>query len=150
MTPAWWEHLTARRSSPATCATSASPTPSSSITSGSRNSIPDEKWNELPRLGKAFYQRFFRRQFEMNDHRAIIVGVCVATPTFQSNPVVYTTYGRAKTFAPQERKILSYILAKAVPGVSPETVAIADQDPDRPGSHRAATVSCEDDDLSIT
>ena len=48
----------------------------------------------------------------MNDHRAIIVGVCVATPTFQSNPVVYTTYARAKSFAPQERKILSYVLAK--------------------------------------
>ena len=59
----------------------------------------------------------------MNDHRAIIVGVCEATPTFQSNPVVYTTYTRAKNFAPQERKILSYILAKTEPGVSPEVVA---------------------------
>jgi putative ABC transport system permease protein len=84
---------------------------------------PDENWDELPKLGNAFYQRFLRRQFEMNDHRAIVVGVCVATPTFQSNPVVYTTYARAKSFAPQERKILSYVLAKAVPGVSPETVA---------------------------
>ena len=84
---------------------------------------PKEKWNELPRLGNAFYQRFLRRQFEMNDHRAIIVGVCVATPTFQSNPVVYTTYARAKSFAPQERKILSYVLAKAVPGVPPQIVA---------------------------
>ncbi len=59
----------------------------------------------------------------MNDHRAIIVGICVATPTFQSNPVVYTTYARAKSFAPQERKILSYVLAKASPGIAPETVA---------------------------
>ena len=73
----------------------------------------------MPKLGNAFYQRFIRRQFEMNDHRAIIVGVCVATPTFQSNPVVYTTYARAKTFAPQERKILSYVLAKAAPGFRP-------------------------------
>jgi putative ABC transport system permease protein len=59
----------------------------------------------------------------MNDHRAIIVGVCEATRTFQSNPVVYTTYSRAKTFAPQERKILSYILAKTEPGLLPEDVA---------------------------
>ena len=29
-------------------------------------------------------------EIEMNDHRAIIVGVCEATRTFQSNPVVYT------------------------------------------------------------
>ena len=84
---------------------------------------PKENWDELPKLGNAFYQRFIRRQFEMNDHRAIIVGVCVATPTFQSNPVVYTTYARAKSFAPQERKILSYVLAKAVPGMSPDAVA---------------------------
>jgi putative ABC transport system permease protein len=84
---------------------------------------PNEKWDELPKLGNVFYQRFLRRQFEMNDHRAIIVGVCVATPTFQSNPVVYTTYARAKSFAPQERKILSYVLAKAAPGVSPAAVA---------------------------
>ena len=52
----------------------------------------------------------------MNDHRAVIVGVCEATRTFQSNPVVYTTYTRAKNFAPQERKILSYVLAKTDPG----------------------------------
>ena len=84
---------------------------------------PKENWSELPKLGKAFYRRFLRRQFEMNDHRALIVGVCVATPTFQSNPVVYTTYSRAKSFAPQERKILSYVLAKAVPGVAPKVVA---------------------------
>ena len=59
----------------------------------------------------------------MNDHRAVIVGVCEATRTFQTNPVVYTTYTRAKNFAPQERKILSFILAKTEPGVPPEVVA---------------------------
>ena len=61
----------------------------------------------------------------MNDHRAIIVGVCEATRTFQSNPVVYTTYSRAKLFAPQERKILSYVLAKTEPGKKPEDIAEA-------------------------
>jgi ABC-type antimicrobial peptide transport system permease subunit len=59
----------------------------------------------------------------MNDRRAVIVGVCEATRTFQSNPVIYTTYSRAKTYAPQERKILSYILAKTEPGMAPEVVA---------------------------
>ncbi len=61
----------------------------------------------------------------MNDHRAIIVGVCEATRTFQSNPVVYTTYSRAKRFAPQERKVLSYILAKTEEDHSPAEVAAA-------------------------
>ena len=37
--------------------------------------------------------------------------------------MVYTTYTRAKNFAPQERKILSYILAKTEAGLTPETVA---------------------------
>ena len=37
----------------------------------------------------------------MNDHRAVIVGVCEATRTFQSNPVVYTTYSRAKSSPPR-------------------------------------------------
>jgi putative ABC transport system permease protein len=84
---------------------------------------PDENWGDLKRLGKGFYRRFLRRQLEMNDHRAIIVGVCEATKTFQTNPVVYTTYTRAKNFAPQERKILSYILAKTEPGLTSESVA---------------------------
>src|SRR5262249_8837700 len=52
---------------------------------------PDEKWDELRTMGPAFFRRFLRRQLEMNDHRAVIVGVCEATRTFQTNPVVYTT-----------------------------------------------------------
>jgi putative ABC transport system permease protein len=84
---------------------------------------PNENWDELPKLKNAFFQRFLHRQLEMNDHRAVIVGVCEATRTFQSNPVVYTTYTRAKNFAPQERKVLSYILAKTEPGLTSETVA---------------------------
>jgi putative ABC transport system permease protein len=84
---------------------------------------PNEKWDELPKQKNAFFQRFLHRQLEMNDHRAVIVGVCEATRTFQSNPVVYTTYTRAKNFAPQERKVLSYILAKTEPGLSSESVA---------------------------
>ena len=84
---------------------------------------PNEKWDELPKLKNVFFQRFLHRQLEMNDHRAVIVGVCEATRTFQSNPVVYTTYSRAKVFAPQERKVLSYILAKTEPGLTSEAVA---------------------------
>ena len=61
----------------------------------------------------------------MNDRRAIIVGVCEATRTFQSNPVVYTTLHRAKQYIPMERKILSFILAQTARTwpVEPEVVA---------------------------
>jgi putative ABC transport system permease protein len=72
-----------------------------------------------------FYQRFVGRELEMNDHRAIIVGVCEATRTFQSNAVMYTTYSRAKRFVPQERKVLSYVLARTEPGHTPAEVAAA-------------------------
>ena len=50
---------------------------------------------------------------ELNDHRAEVVGICRVSRTFQSQPVIYTTYSRATTFAPKERKQLSFILVKA-------------------------------------
>ncbi len=97
-----------------------------------RKLYPGEDWSKEPpakqlysneKIDGSFYNRFLGRDIEMNDHRAIIVGVCVATRTFQSNAVVYTTYSRAKLFAPQERKVLSYVLAKADDGVAPAEVA---------------------------
>jgi putative ABC transport system permease protein len=62
------------------------------------------------------------RVFEMNDHRAEIVGICKASPTFQTFPIAYTTYSRALHFAAQERRTLSFVLAKAEPGVPAEEV----------------------------
>jgi putative ABC transport system permease protein len=60
---------------------------------------------------------------ELNDHRAIVVGICQITQTFQANPVIYTTYSRATTFAPQERKLLSFVIAKAAEGENVDTVS---------------------------
>ena len=62
------------------------------------------------------------RVFEMNDHRAVLVGITKASRTFQSFPIVYTLYSRAVVFAPPERKVLSFVLANAVPGVPVEEV----------------------------
>ncbi len=53
---------------------------------------------------------------ELNDSRAVVVGLCQTTRTFQSQPVVYTTYSRATRFAPRERRMLTFILVKANPG----------------------------------
>lgn len=53
---------------------------------------------------------------ELNDHRAVVVGICEVARTFQSQPVIYTTYNRATTFAPMERRLLSFVLAKAKDG----------------------------------
>jgi putative ABC transport system permease protein len=60
---------------------------------------------------------------EINDRRAVVVGICRVLRTFQSQPVVYTTYSRATTFAPRERKLLSFVLVKAADGVDPEGLA---------------------------
>ena len=38
---------------------------------------------------------------ELNDKRAIVVGIAKTTKTFQSQPVVYTTYSRAIRYAPR-------------------------------------------------
>ena len=53
---------------------------------------------------------------ELNDNRAVVVGIGRATRTFQSQPVIYTTYSRAVRFVPRERKLLSFVLVKAKPG----------------------------------
>ncbi len=53
---------------------------------------------------------------EINDRRAIVAGIAKVTRTFQSQPVIYTTYSRAKSYAPKERKLLSFILVKAKKG----------------------------------
>ena len=59
---------------------------------------------------------------ELNDHRATVVGICEVARTFQSQPVVYTTYSRATTFAPPERRLLSFVLVKAKPGIDPKAL----------------------------
>ncbi|HEX9872597.1 MAG TPA: ABC transporter permease [Candidatus Tectomicrobia bacterium] len=60
---------------------------------------------------------------ELNDHRATVVGLASVSRTFQSQPVVYTTYARATAFAPRERKLLSFVLVKAKPGEGQQAVA---------------------------
>lgn len=59
---------------------------------------------------------------ELNDHRAVVVGICRVSRTFQSQPVVYTTFSRATRFAPRERKLLSFIHVKAKPGMDPKAL----------------------------
>ncbi|QOV91201.1 ABC transporter permease [Humisphaera borealis] len=56
---------------------------------------------------------------ELNDHRAKVVGICRVSRTFNSQPSIFTTYTRATTFAPFERKLLSFVLVKAKPGITP-------------------------------
>ncbi len=87
-------------------------------------SVADLRKPDAVIMDDAGYQRIwpgepFRlgRTFEMNDRRAVIVGITKASRTFQSFPIVYTRYSQAVAFAPPERKVLSFVLADAQPGV---------------------------------
>ena len=53
---------------------------------------------------------------ELNDHRAVVAGICEVSRTFQSQPVIYTTFSRSIAFAPPERKLMSFVMVKAKPG----------------------------------
>lgn len=59
---------------------------------------------------------------ELNDHRAYVAGICSVSRTYRSQPVIYTTYGRATSFAPSVRDKLSFIIAHSKPGENPKEV----------------------------
>jgi putative ABC transport system permease protein len=59
---------------------------------------------------------------ELNDNRCVVVGICRVTQTFQNIPVIYMTYSRATLVAPTQRKMLSFVLAKAKAGADIGTV----------------------------
>jgi putative ABC transport system permease protein len=65
--------------------------------------------NEEPCIGKVL---------EMNDRRALLVGICRASPPFQTFPVVYTRFSLATYYIPRERDDLSFVLAGAEPGLT--------------------------------
>lgn len=58
------------------------------------------------------------RTVEINDRRGVVVGICQASPPFQTLPVLYTRYSLAKTFAPSQRTLMSFVLAKTEPGIA--------------------------------
>src|SRR5262249_11872905 len=62
------------------------------------------------------------RVFEMNDRRAVIVGICKARPTFQTFPILYCRYSQATLYVPRERKVLSFVLAQPEEGLDARAV----------------------------
>ena len=71
---------------------------------------------ETPRLG---------RELELNDHRAVIAAITDASAAFTANIIMHAPYSRAIAYAPQGRNQLSFILARAAPGRTPDDVARA-------------------------
>lgn len=60
---------------------------------------------------------------EINDQRAVIVGIAKLERTFTTQPLAFTTYSRATRYAPGQRRLLTYILVKAKPGADVKKLA---------------------------
>jgi putative ABC transport system permease protein len=81
-------------------------------------------------MDKAGYAFLFKgqpfimgRTLELNDTRAVIVGLVDAGAQFSSQITIFTRYSTALDFAPGGRNRMSFVLAKAVEGRTPESVA---------------------------
>lgn len=92
-------------------------------------SIADLRSPDAVIIDEAGYKRIWPDQpfqlgrvFEMNDRRAVVVGITKASRTFQSFPILYTRYSQAVRFAPPERKVLSFVLANPEPGLASQEV----------------------------
>lgn len=93
-------------------------------------SIADLRTPDAVIIDEAGYKRIWPdepyrlgRVFEMNDRRAVVVGITKARKTFQSFPILYTRYSQAIRFAPPERKVLSFVLANPQPDVTADELA---------------------------
>jgi putative ABC transport system permease protein len=60
---------------------------------------------------------------QMNDRRAVVVGVFRSSQTFMTMPVVYTRFSQATLFVPSYRRLMPFVLAKCQPGEQAEEVA---------------------------
>jgi putative ABC transport system permease protein len=63
------------------------------------------------------------RILEMNDHRVAIVGISDASAPFLSVPIIHTRYSEAVNFLGRERTQLSFVIARAQAGTTPEELA---------------------------
>ena len=62
------------------------------------------------------------RTIEINDRRGKLVGICKASPPFQTLPILYTRFSQAMHFAPRERNQMSFVLAEPKAGHTIEEV----------------------------
>ncbi|MBK8174623.1 MAG: ABC transporter permease [Rhodospirillales bacterium] len=56
------------------------------------------------------------KEVELNDRRAVIVGICEARAPYATFPIVYSKYSDALNYIGRTRKQLSYVLVRADPG----------------------------------
>ncbi len=62
-------------------------------------------------------------QLELNDQRAVILGIADAVPSFTSTVTLYTRYSNALNFVPGTRNRMSFVLVGSSDSVSPDELA---------------------------
>lgn len=62
------------------------------------------------------------RELQINDRRAVVVGVCKASAPFTTMPVLFARYSTAAGFMPKQRHMLSFVLAQSADGEEAEAV----------------------------
>lgn len=60
---------------------------------------------------------------QINDRRAVVMGIARAFPRYPARPLLYTTIANANRFLPPERHRLTFVLARARPGVDARDLA---------------------------
>lgn len=63
------------------------------------------------------------RELELNDRRAVLVGLVDTNPTFTAGVIFYTRYANALQFVPGTRNRMTFVIARAEPGADPRAVA---------------------------
>jgi putative ABC transport system permease protein len=82
--------------------------------------IPD---SFKPRLGVPTRELAAGDELLVNDHRVIVQSRSNALPRFPPRPLMYTTLSNVSRMLPPERHVLTFVLAKAAPRVSPRELA---------------------------
>jgi putative ABC transport system permease protein len=59
----------------------------------------------------------------VNDHRVVVAGYANALPRFPPRPLMYTTMSNAVRILPPERHRLTFVMASALPGMTPVELA---------------------------
>ncbi|HVA94931.1 MAG TPA: ABC transporter permease [Candidatus Dormibacteraeota bacterium] len=76
-----------------------------------------------PHLGVPMRELAAGDQLLVNDHRVVVRGRAKALPRYPPQPLMYTTLANASRMLPPERHLLTFVVAKAAPGVSPRKLA---------------------------
>jgi putative ABC transport system permease protein len=59
----------------------------------------------------------------VNDYRVVVRGRAKALPRYPPKPLMYTTLSNAARLLPPKRHLLTFVVAQAAPGVSPQELA---------------------------